>query len=462
MRAFVREIVHAAKRSPLLIATILMVAAGFLSPAIPISGALVGGGVTLATSYNYSGHYNFVVAAFDATGGATAGSVITATFTNSNGTGGALASESGVTDSQGLWTFSWSHAACACTIGLVAGSSGLSAPLLRSSALWAPLGGALYIIPTGLILGRPSMLVGYSSAEGEVPAGTVLSYCVPADNESAPCQSHLIGNVTQDPELFSLAAMPSLPNSEAVNVTLSAYGGRVNQTYPATFGDLNQTNPASVVLTPAGSTLKNSITLLPLFAALGGVLIGYGGYIQERLEGSLEPVVALPVTRSQVIIRRFSVGVLWVALSAVLASTAAAVVTERVANVSLPATVSFGLFLLTFGVGVTFLGLAYLVGSLARSSGSALAVLLVLASLLTVLWGAVVVSASSTGPWLNTVGPNPAEAGGALGLSVVNVAAGEPPAAFPPQVDPVIGAILLIAWVGVTFVGAWFAFRFRD
>lgn len=462
MRPLIGEIVHAAKRSPLPIATVLMVAAGFLSPAIPITEGHSAGGVTLATSYNYSDRYNFVVVAFDGTGQTIAGTTITATFTYSNQSGTPIAAESGVTNSRGLLDFAWNHTACRCSIELATGASSLTAPILESSNMWTPLGGALYVVPAGLILGRPAILVAYSSAEGEVPPGTVLSYCAPANNQSVLCQSHLIGNVTENPELFSLATMPVYPNAYDVNITLSAYDGRVNQTYPATFADLNQTSPASVGLTPTGMIIKNSVTLLPLFAALGGVLIGYGVYIQERSEGSLEPVLALPVTRSQVVIRRFSVGLLWVALSGGLATTASIVVTERVAAVSLPFTVSFGIFLLILGVGATFLGLSFLGGTLARSSAPVLAVLLVLASTLTILWDAVIASAASIGQWVNTVGPNPAQAGGALGLSVVNVAAGEPPAAFTPQVDPLIGGVLLVAWVGVAFVGAWLNFVFRD
>jgi ABC-type transport system involved in multi-copper enzyme maturation permease subunit len=462
VKALTRELVHAGKRSAVALAVVLVAAAGLLVPAIPTSGAVQPGGVGFATSYNYSGQYNFVVAAFNGLGQAVAGTAINVTFSFSNQSGSPIVSQAGVTNSRGLWDFSWIHSACRCTIDLVVGRSSLNAPLLSSSGEWTPLAGAVYVVSVGLILGRPSLLVSFSSTNGDVPPGTFLSYCIPLANRSAPCSSHFIGNVTENPELFHLAGMPPYPDGESVNLTLSAYGGRVNQSVPVTYGELNQTNPASVQLTPIGTVLRNGVTLLPLFAALAGVLVGYGVFIQERSDGSIEPLLALPVTRWQVISRRFCAGVFWTTISSALASIAVFFGAERVASVSLPSTVLVGTFAMVFGVGAIFLGLAFLAGSLARTSGTALAILLVLASILTVLWDAIAASAVSVGQFYSAIGPNPAQAGGSLGVSILNLAAGEPPAAFSPAVEPAVGAILLAAWVGITFVVAWLCFRYRD
>jgi len=462
VRPFVREIVHASKRTPLLLAIVLVVAAGALVPSIQVSGGLEAGGVTIATSYNYSDQFNFVVVAFDGLGQTVSGTAVNVTLTYSNQSGSQATSVGGVTNAQGLWGFSWNHSECQCGIEVKAAQSVLITTLSHPSSLWTPVAGSVYIVPLGLILGRPSFLVAYSGAGGVVPPGTTLSYCAPADNETLPCLPQLLGNVTASPERILLTSIPTYPNSDPVNITLTAYGGRVNETFQVNYGQINQTNPASVQLAPAGLVLRNGVTLLPLFAALGGVLVGFGVYIQEQSEGSLEPVLALPVTRTQIIARRFSVGLLWLALSAAVASTAVFVGAERVASVTLPFTVFVGVFGMIFGVGAAFLALAFLVGSLARSSASSLAVLLVLASVLTLLWSAITVSASSAGTWLDAVGLNPAQAGGALGVSILNLAAGEPPAAFTPQVDPAIGAILLVAWVGASFICAWLRFRYRD
>lgn len=482
MRPLVREVIRLV-RSPVVILVLLLLALSGAStlqlPTEPRGSVANLGGYHVSIAYNYSGEYQFVVIVFNVAGteltGLSAQSV-QLLFAASNGTGPPLGGTSGVTNSQGLVSLVWNTLPCRCDveINITGPGGGLTAttPLgfpapVNLTPLWSPIS----IVPSGVFLAVPLLVVAFSDGAGHVPSGTNLSYCVSAPSSGGPseCPSHSLGAVTSYLQSFPSVRSLSLSDSDVIDFNLTGPGGALLYTQQIPFSAVDPTQASE---TFSAVRLVGGVETMSFIVAIAGILLGFVGYGRDRLSGSLDPVLALPITRMQLLLSRYA----GVALVSVLGSTMGAVVLgftiTRAAGVPLPTSLWIGLVVAFAVEGIAFVGLTFLGAHLMKSSALLLVVLILLCAALTILWIPVVslVTTLSGSPTDLTsasaqsgfAGWNPAQ----CAISIVGLAVfsfdGQGPYLLPTITNPGLLTALILTWMAAPLGLASLLFRYRD
>lgn len=479
MRPLFRDVVRVLRNPAILAILVLLLVSGtFVSGFSSVSSepgtiALPLSSVNAAISYSYySNAYHFAVVSFDGAGTVERGILITLEFSVANSTGQQLGEVSGTTDSRGLLALNWTAAPCRCSVQASAsGSQGSEKSLTNLEypppVEEKPLDGAVFIFDSGLIVGRPTLLVAFADFNGTVPPGMYLAYCAPYDPGSpSECVSHDLGSVTSTLQTFPAKAIGPVEDSDTVNISLIAAGGRVVQYFEVPFSTLDPNNPSNAVITSTGAELSAGVSTMSLLVSLAGALIGYVSYGRERLAGSLDPVLALPISRTRLLLSRYS--------SAIVAATSGAVVGAVVLSLSvssstsavLPASLWFGVVATLVAEAVAFVSIAFLGAHLTRSSPLLLVVLILLALVFTSLWSVVTSGiGASVGQAVDQSSLIPFSPGqtavSIIGLVTYNLDGGAP-LLFPTVTNPGLLAGAVSMWIIAPIAIAWVLFQVWD
>lgn len=484
MILLLRDAIRTAGNPAVIAALILLILAGSLATSGAVAGTSPSGyvpssGVNVAIAYNYSGGYRFGVLSFNGVGEVAAKMAIQLAFSLTNTSGPPLDTLSGVTDSAGFLGILWDVSPCRCSVGVTA-SGPLGSVQIGQLALQYPppvtltaLVGTLSPVTQGPLLGRPALLAAIADFGGTVPSGTTLQYCAPfvAGNPST-CSSHVLGVVTMSLQTFPTVLFGSLSDSEIVNISLIGPGGYVIDSLQEPFIALDPNNPSNYALTATGSGLVAAVQTTSLFVALAGVLIGYVSYARDRLSGTLDPVLALPITRSRLMLSRYASGAIASIIGSALGAVAIDLSLSRVASANLPTPVCLGLFA-TFAVeSVVLVGFAFLGAHLTRSPTVLLVLLILVSALLTLLWLPILTLAThlTRSPVdLSTVSAQSGYSGFSpiqTAMSIVGYVTlrmdGGGPYLLPTITSTPLLAVLLVTWIAVPMAAAWLLIRYRD
>ena len=469
-----RDITRALRSPAVIFILILVVGLGFFvtraaSPPFPENPGINRFSLGTAISYTYSDGYHFNALSFDSDGAIVAGANINLTFWPANSSGPSLGSVSGTTNSRGFVALDWGSSPCRCSVQEAVDGTGLSyLPLaFPPSANLTPLGGLVLEVDSGLFLGRPAFLVALANSTGGVLPGSYLSYCAPYSPESpSSCTMRSLGNLKSTVQLFPVQGMGNLIDSDEVQIALIGSDGQAIQSFQIPYSTINPNDSANVAQTQAAADLVSGTETVAFLVALAGVLIGYVSYARDRLNGSLDPVLALPITRTRLILSRYTAAVAACAIGAVVGGLVVDATVSSTTGVALPSSVWVSVIATLVLETIAFVGLAFLGAHLTRSSPLLLVVLVLAAFLFTALWSVVVFGvASAYGGSLDSsslLPLSPAQASLSIIGWVTYSLDGGPPSLFPTIVNTPLLVLSVAAWTAVPVLLAGWMFRVRD
>jgi len=447
---------------------VLVVVGAILAP--PLKSGPSGLTFALTSSYS-SGNFLFTGFAFDTAGAPVSRVLVSLNFSLANGSGATIGSTHGVTSSDGFVRLNWSapmgEYGVQGTLTPVGGvTSSFGAPIVAAPAnVTTRVLGVVYLVQTGQFLVVPQLLVSFENANGSVPVGLQLVYSL---NDTAPWT--YLATVTSDPQLFHVS-FSNLPPGQQIYIEL-VNGPTVIETFVAL--GLNFT-PESGAVTPAGSALLGAVEDLSLFVPLAAIFVGYTAYGRERLTGALEPVLALPISRSRLFVQRMVGALIAVVIGTAAATLVFAALLALRAGISFPSLVWIGLWGTVVAVSVVFVALAFLMAHLLRSSGTLLGAGLTIVLVGSVLWGLITTligtplgvfnssNASSTvwQAWVGLLNPI------TVCQSIVSYSmlAASPPGAIAviPTVSPaIVWVVVLALWVALPIAAGLVIAEKRD
>jgi ABC-type transport system involved in multi-copper enzyme maturation permease subunit len=435
------------------------------------------GSLHIAISYEYSEGYQFTFVAYYDLGSAAPGTQVSLQVSSANSTGARLASLAGVTNDQGLLGLSWGALPCKCTASVNATATDGSGIILETTLQdppppeLAPLSGAISVIHRGWFVAVPSLVVAFVNQSGSVPAGTLLTYCVLNSSSSSgyPCTTHSLGPVTSNLQIFTTEQFASLSGTDTIIANLTDPDGVVLETEQIPSYALN---PSTALETASGANLVGRVETMSLLVGFAAVLVGFVTYGRERLTGSLDSVLALPTTRTRILLARYFSALVPVVAATVIGVTLLSISLSRVTEATLPLQIWLSLVAAFAAEGIAFVGLTFLGAHLVRSSSLLLVASFLVMLAFTILWvsviaaaaGALRIPASIGSPLSQSVyAPfSPAQTSiSVVGLEVLKLDGGG------PYLLPAIGSgleivAMLLAWITLPIVLAVFLFRFRD
>lgn len=451
-------------RTPAVVGTLVLLVFVSVLLAPPLAQGPAGG-MTLAMTISYSSGYHFTGFAFNGVGAPVAGANVWLNFSNAelnyssaNGSPPSLGAVHGVTSSDGFVRLNWSVPEASYSVtatGLRPGGGGwvTEGPLPSPPPnVTLRLFGIIYVVLVGQFVVEPQLLVAFGNTNGTTPAGFRLLYSL---NDSAPWTS--LGDLTSYPQRFPIS-FSNLTPSQPLYFEL-ANSSTIVETFE---GDASSFTSESGSVTPAGSALLTAVQDLSLFVPLAAVFVAYTAYGRERLTGALEPVLALPVSRTRLFVQRFLGATIAIIVGTGVATLAFVGILGYRAGISFPLTVWSGLWGTAIVLALMFLSLTFLFAHLLRSPGALLAIGLAVALVGSIFWGVITTTiGQATGvfnestvnstAWQAHVGLlNPI----AVGQSIVSSAmlAVSPPGATAvlPIVSPAIAWIaVLVVWLAL-------------
>jgi len=482
MRPLLRDIIRVVRHPAVVLVLVLLALSG--ASAFQLTGSTVVQltspvGTYAAISYNYSNAYHFNILTYTGTPSSpevVAGASVDLEFYLSNGTGQSLGGVRGVTGSQGFLTLAWNSAPCQCDVQFNVTTP--NSELLGTSLMKFPapqdltgLFGVISTVPTGVFLSKPLFVVAFVDSSGKVPAGTSLSYCIPTAeaNGTVSCPVQDLGPVTSGLQAFPTLQSLSLSDSQNMQFNLTGPGGVSLYTEQFQYGNLD---PKNVMETLTAAGLTAGVQTMSFLVAFAGAMIGYVGYARDRLNGTLEPVLALPITRSRLLLTRYASAVLISVSGSIIAATILLFTVAHIQGDNLPAPLWLGLPTAFALEGAAFVGLSFFAAHLTKSSTLLLVVLILLTAAMTLLWVPVVsvlaqlgrlpVDLSTPATQSAVAGWSPAQSSiSIVGLIVLNYN-GEGPYLLPAITNVGVLAALVLAWVAIPIALAWLLFRFRD
>jgi len=437
-------------------------------------------GVFVAVTYNYSSAYQFNVLAFTKSSETTLARVseaqVNLAFLPANQTGPMVGQVGGRTNAQGFVSLDWDSAPCDCALELnVSATSGglLAEVTLRDPPPQnlTPLFGVFSIVPSGFFLSKPLLTVAFPNDLGQVPPGINLTYTVLFQAPSGPSTpvTSTIGPLTSVVQSFPSVQSLPLSDFDMVQLNLTGRGGATIYSLPFQFQLLD---PRFVSETQAAAGLESGVETVSFLAALTAVLVGFVGYGRDRLSGSLDPVLALPVTRTRIILTRYSAAAVVAVAGSILGTVVLGLTVSNVAGEPLPASIWFAMVAAFAVESMAFVGLSILAAHLTRSSTLLLVVLVLVTAALTILWipfVSTVTHFAQTPLNLSTfegqstlVGWSPAQ----LSVSIIGSAVlsfnGEGPYLLPAVTNVGLLSALAVGWTVVPIIMAWLLLRYRD
>ena len=471
MRYTVRELARTFRSMPVLLAILLVLIGGFLAPDVsPGLGSLTLVPTTApsaAVSVDYlSGEYTFSVVVSSYDGAAFSGARVVVSI--QNGTSSIPAELAGTTNSSGLLSLRWPAPECVCETEFEIRAGGT--PILESAVLPSPAPSSLtpltnpfFLVFPGTFVARQGLELAFASGDGSVPSGTALEYCVTSAAEPMPTCTTL-AQVTHGPQsfLFDHVKIPFNGADEVEVILVNSSGYTLAQA----FYSGAQLDPTIVYETPAGLSMEGAVWFLSFIAALSAFLIGFLVYGRDRLDGSLESVLALPITRRRLLLTRYTSSLVAVFTSALVGTAAVGLDFAARFAVTLPLNLWLALMAGLTVEGLIFAGLSFLGAHITRSASVLLVAGVLVSLVVTILWVPLLGSTLAQAPQLAALPIwellNPAQPGIDVNGRVLLGIDGAPLPFVPagPSWAVLIGAS--VAWVLAPIAGAGLIFRFRD
>jgi ABC-type transport system involved in multi-copper enzyme maturation permease subunit len=475
MRGNVSEVLRLLRNPAAIVVVLLLIGSGEVAPRLaPSPGPDNSSTLDFGISYNYSSAYKFSIVAFNGVGTSVSGATARMTFFQANSSGPSLGEVMGETDNRGHLTMTWSHGTCRCVaeFSLHDSKAGVQFAIPISGSppsKLSPLINPFWTIQPGFFVARPALLVAFANDSGGVPPGTFLEYCIESQvSPSAPCSPISLGALTGIVETVPIGSFGKVANTSTVNLSLAGPGDVLIASDLVQYSALNQNLVANAEVTGEGTSLQAGVLAMSFVVALAGSLIGYVAYGRDRLGGSLEAVLALPISRRKLILSRY-----WAAaITALIGSTGGAIVVGMVLDPpggGMPLSIWFDLAAALGVEAIIFVGIAFAGAHLTRSASLLLTGLMLFSLFPTILWTpliGLIVHIGNTSPngvlTSTLISINPAEVAAQILAYPLSQMVGGPPNLLPTLQSWGVSASLLLAWVVLPILLAWCLFRIRD
>jgi ABC-type transport system involved in multi-copper enzyme maturation permease subunit len=455
MKPLVRDAIRPL-RNPAVLGTLVVLVVFSVILAPPVRSSPTYANIALTSSY--SSGYHFTGFVFSGAGTPLPRATLWLNFSLSNGSGASIGAVRGVTSSDGFVRLNWSAPYGEYRVQGTVAKAGVEGTVfvagvpLSAPNVTARLLGVIFLVQTGQFVVVPQLLVAFANTNGSIPAGLRLLYSL---NDLSPWTS--LGYVTSDPQTFQLS-FSNVPSNDQIYIQLANQSTVIETFQGAVEGFVSQSASA----TPAGSALLTAVQDLSLFVPLAAVFVGYTAYGRERLTGALEPVLALPISRT----RLFSQRMLGATIAILAGTTVATLVfTELLAvrtGISFPYLVWFGLWGSVAAMSVIFVALAFLLAHVLRTPGALLGAALAIALIGSIFWGLITNlvgqslgvfngSSASVAAWQSRVGlVNPVAVSQSIVSSTMLAVSPSGATAVIPVVSPTIAwVVVLILWIAL-------------
>lgn len=480
MNPFLPEIRRLLRTPATWLLLILLVAACVLFVVVsPQSTPSPSQSVNLAVTVTYSSSYVFSVYTFDGAGVPVGGAQVHITLETPNSTLPPVGSVSGFTSSAGFSSLSLMVPPAVYYAVYSVDSNGRSAvigvelPVPQIGKI-EPGPGTFTLVQVGDFSLTPNLVVAFPTPSGFALSGLSVSYYI---NESGQGVSGPSSNLTGDVGPLATMAMRfqfSLPPgaSSGFPIVFQLRNGSGAILASQSF-DLGSVVAGYSGAAPSGEILSTWIQWVEFLVLAFGVLMGYVAYGRDRISGALEPVLAQPVSRVQVLYARYVAAAVMIAggVSASVVFLAAWIGLS--AGISTPASLVVAVWGSVLWEGLVILALVMLLSQLSMSHITVLGGGLTLAAVLSLFWKDVtsVVGdfakvpsvTQTTSTWQGTVGllsparivANPA--GWVLNTQTPN---GGDLLSISP--NPVLAWVALVVWLSLPLVALALCARYRD
>jgi ABC-2 type transport system permease protein len=181
------------------------------------------------------------------------------------------------------------------------------------------------------------------------------------------------------------------------------------------------------------------LSLGGMFVTIGVVLLAQGSILDERLSGTLEMVLAKPVSRAAVILAKFAAYGLGVLVTMILIQGVVAYIQFSVADGDLPLLGFFGSMLVAFVYMLFFLALTLMLGTLFNSRGMVIGI-----PLLLLLGHQMILGILPELSYYLPYGLMLAPAGPGSGPIATSLALGEPVTTITPLIATIIWTVIFL------------------
>ncbi|HTT45763.1 MAG TPA: ABC transporter permease subunit [Thermoplasmata archaeon] len=423
---------------------------------------------SFSLTVTYSSEYEFAYYVFDGSGLPVRGVAVSIALHPANSSGPAVGSASGTTSADGLATLEIAAPDRNYTVdySVASGPSyyGFGLRYLAPGAIRSY--GAIAPVEVGDFALTPYVLLAFPAPGGGVISGLSAGYYIHEPNSSTNL-SGALGSLTAVPQRVHITIPGGIPSGSILTVFVTNGTRKV----VASFAQNTENPPGAEG--PGGNVLLSWIGAMQFFGLTAATLIGYLGYARERVAGTLEPLLALPMDRLRIPIVRFVSSVAVLAIG-VTASTAFLVYwLDRTFAIGTPAVLVGTIWVGAMAEGVALIGVVFLISHLVRSYAAVLAVGLTLTVAFSILWMGltdwaaaqygVPSSVWSSIRWQGQVGVlspthaalNPVE----WSLRLTAPGSSQLLATYP---SPIVAGLAMLLWALLPFAGALWLARWRD
>jgi ABC-type transport system involved in multi-copper enzyme maturation permease subunit len=432
-----------------------------------------------AVTTTYGSEYDFAFCVFDGAGTPVAGALANVTVASPNSSGVPIRTVTGWTSTNGriVLPLNLSYARYQVTYSVSNAHSSTS----EVSQLNIPDNGATVAGPgvisavgTGNFSVTPLVAVAFPEPNSESAPSLTLTYNLTepagAEGTTPHIASGSLGEVSTTPQLFHFPLPSGLVGNLPVMFHLvnSAGSDVANQSL-----SLNSITPAYGETQQAGEVLQDWLQVTEFLALAAGVLIGYVTYGRDRITGALEPVIALPVTRTRVAWMRFAGAAAGLAIATGSSVIVLVWAISAQLSVETPASIALAAWVATFAGGLCLAALTMLLSHLSRSHAVVLGGGVALAAGFTLLWRGLTQAVSS---FLGVPSPTQAMASwkGSVGLLSPGMAMTNPVSwgvtysspngsqILPASTYPVVAGVVIFLWIALPLFALALCIRNRD
>jgi hypothetical protein len=436
--------------------------------------------LNFAVTVTYSTHYDFAFCVFDGAGEPVSGVRVSVTLSNTtNSTSPPVGNVSGVTTAAGFANLVVSAPAARYSATYSASTirsiTSVEAPLAKPQGNYTIGGpGVITTVEVGNFSLTPYLLVAFPGPGGQLVNGLTLDYFINESggtgSSSARNYSGSLGTISSTPELFHFAPPPEAGTQFPVVFQIVNSSGSV----------LASESFAISAVTPnygadeqAGQILSEWVQGMEFLSLASGALIGYIVYGRDRISGALEPIIALPLGRTQVVAIRFVTAATLLAVGTTGSVILLVWWLSHSLMVDTPTPILAAAWIGPFAAGVAILGIVFLLSHVSRSHATVLGGGLALAAIFSLFWSdltsviagfiGVPPSIQSMAQWQGSVGL--LSPGKAMTNTVgwgISAVAPNGSQIFQVSPYPILAFLAISLWIVLPLLGVAYFARYRD
>lgn len=237
-----------------------------------------------------------------------------------------------------------------------------------------------------------ALQVVWAGPNGTVPWGDQLRYFLTYSNNPsarAANQTILIGNLTADVQSLPLT-IHGYSTSSRTPVMIVELFSPTGSLLVATQANAQAFYPGTVAMSAPSYVFAFVGEIMALFVPLMAVVAAYSSYGKDRTSGTIEAVLAQPISREGLVLSRYIAVIAALATALAVAAGIIDVLTNHYAGTYLPANDVLGFYAALVIVAATYAGFVFLFSHLLRTTGGVIGAAVGVYMLFGLVWTTVV------------------------------------------------------------------------